>query len=659
MPLDQYDHLFSKVGNGPYVTYASYTKEEAMALRIGPYADSSRSIDVSRAPAKQDAAKENIRQKQIELRKSLKLIPFERLDQTQEFGNSGDAVPIVFCNRSDNKGGAWLSPLLIDSASDNFNQTFVYLISQGEATGFSNVDDFYIGKYNIADLSRQGLLQTSLSAFSTYTDDPTVCPISASDVSCSHNVFKILLDPLSPEVGSAVQFRSVDEYSTEARIKVKPIYPDGVASPTLMETYNIRVRRTNNLNGNTTTVGTITTSNVGATSALFTDTYSTGNYTHTFDVQSIAVAQTTKPAYILVEFRQENDFPFDVDRKASYADLTFLVVQGNLYDVRKQYSPPTELKQLHIFMENGIRVDKWRLNPSGPGLTYSYASSNKFGDLVLYFFQQSGKYPNAGNVQQVSYIDVATAAQFHDTYDILFNGVISSGTNFMSYAQSVAPMFLCAFFSSTGFFRLKPLLPLTSAGAINTGALTPKATFTDSDLTPDSTANTIIAGSLQKAYFSTEERQPIKLVISFRGIRKSGVERTKTAEVRYTDYPSSSPEEQYDMTEFCVRNQHATTFAKYVLATRRYSTHKITFQTAKNTYDGASPLLPTDLIAVQITRTNSEGDSRVETNHYLVDSIEYEQTGISTISATHFPLNGAGASIISNSIISGSFEVIV
>lgn len=629
-----------------------------MDLNIGPYADSARSIDVSRAPAKQDAAKEGIRQKQIELRKSLSLIPFEKLERSQEFGNSGDAVPIVFCRRVDNKGGVWISPPLIDSASVDFDQTFIYLVGQGEVTGFSNIDDFYIGKYNIADLNRQGLITTSLFAYSTYTDDPTVCPIALSSVSCNHNVFKLLLDPLDAEVGSVVQFRSVDDYSTEARIKVKPIYPDGASSPTLLETYNIRIRRTNNLTGTTTTVGTITTSNVGATSALFTDTYSTGSYTHTFDVQTIAVAQTTKPAYILIEFHQQNSFPFSVDRKASYTDLTFLVVEGNLYDVKREYSPPEDLKQLHIFMEDGLRVAKWRLNPSGPGFVYSFGSSNKFGDLVLYFFNKSGKYPNTVNVQQYSHSDVAITAQFHDVYNIFFNGVISNGTNFMSYAQSVAPMFLCAFFNSAGFFLLKPLLPLTSAGAINTGTLTVKETFSDNELNPDTITNSIIAGSLQKAYFSTEERQPVKLVISFRGIRKSGVERIKTADVRYTDYPSSVPEEQYDMTEFCTTNQHATLFAKYVLATRRYSTHKVTFQTARNTYD-SSFLQPTELIAVQLTRTNSEGDSRVEINHYLVDSIEYDQTGISTISATHFPLNETGASIISNSVISGSFEVIV
>lgn len=619
-----------------------------------------RTTDVARAPARQTAAPDNIRQKQIELDNSLKLLPYESLDRSQQFANSGDTVPIVFCRRLENgKGGAWVSPPLVDSACDNFDQTFLYLLSQDEIVStVSDLDDIYLGKYNLKDLDRQLLLKTTLAFNTVYTNDPTVCPISAYSVTCSHNVFKILLDPLSPEVGSAVQFRCVDDYSTEARIRVKPIYPDGVTSPTLMETYNIRIRRTSNTSGTTTTVGTITTNSTGATSALFTDTYSTGTYTHTFDVQSIAVAQTTKPAYILIEFRQENDFPYTVDRKASYTNLTFLAATGNLYDVRRQYSPPGDLKQLHVFVEEGIIVDKWRVNPSGPGLTYSFDSSNKVGDLFLYFFTQTGRWPNINNLQYYSLNDVAKAAQFHNNYDIFFNGVVSNATNFMSYAQSIAPMFLCAFYNQTGFFRLRPLLPLTSAGAVNTGTLTPVATFTDNQTGADAINNTIITGSYEKTFFSTEERQAVQLVISFRASRKSGMERTRTATIRYTDYAATVPEEQYDMTEFCTTKEHATMFAKYVLATRRYSTHKISFQTARNVWD-APEILPLDLIAIQLTRANSEGDSRVETNYYLADSFEYDQTGIVTVTATHFPLNESGASIISNSVMSGSFEVIV
>lgn len=630
-------------------------------IGVGGRASLVTSTDVSRAPAKQPATEDNVRQKQVELDKSLKLIPFEKLDRAQEFANSGDAMPIVFCRRGDNKGGAWVSPALVDTASVNFQQTFLYLVTQGPSGFVPSPSRIYIGKQCMVDLERQGLLQTPILLGTAHTYDPTDCPISGYDVSCSHSTFKLLLDPLSPEVGSAVQFRSVDDYSTGANIKVKPIYPDGTSSPTLMETYVIRVRRTDNTSGTTSSVGTITTSSTGATSAVLTDTYSTGSYTHTFDVQSIAVAQTVKPAYILIEFHQDNAFPYSVDRKASYENISFLLIKGNMYDVTHPYSPPSNLKQIHLFVEEGISVYKIRYDetyPTAKILISEFGPSNKFGDLLLYWFLNSKKFPYSVNSQVLSYDDIAFAAKFHDTYDIFFNGVISNSTNFMSYAQSTAPMFLCAFYSQTGFYRLRPLLPLTSAGAIDTSTLTPKETFSDNETAADTIDNTIIAGTYQKTYFSTEERTPIKIVVNFRKIRKTGIERTMTAQVRYTDYAANIPEEQYDMTEFCTTTTHALTFAKYVLATRRYSTHKITFQTARNVW-ASSELSPTQLIAVQLTRTNSAGDYVTETNHYLVDSLEYEQTGVVTISATHFPLNGSGASIISNSIATGSFEVIV
>lgn len=649
------DPRFSSFGPARQVT-ASYTYEEAKSLGITFNAP-----DVSRAPTNQEPNTET-RQKRIDLRKSLKLIPYEKLDEAQGYANAGDTMPIVFCNRADGNGGTWISPPLIDSAVQNFESTFVYLLSYGKMYApLGNLDYYYLGKNNLKDWERKGL-GTSLTIGTLYTDDPTVCPLSGYTVGCLHNVFKLILDPLSPELASAVQFRSIDDYSTEARIKVIPLYPEGVSPPTTLETYNIRVRRTNNNTGTTTTVGTITTSNDGTISALFTDTYSTGSYTHTFDIQSVAVAATEKPATILIEFRQENDFPDNLDRKASYANTSLLAVTGNLYNPNEALTAPNELKQLHVFIENGIWVDKWR-TASGTtdlssGYIYSNGSSRFFGDLLLYFFTESKKFTNVANIQVLLISDVATAALFHENYKMFFNGVVSASTNFMSYAQELAPMFLCAFFELAGSYALTPLLPITTAGLFDTGALTPKEIFNDTETTPGAIDNTIIAGTYKKTFFSADDRLPFQVIVSWRGIRKTGMETTKTATVRYSDYASDVAEVEYDMTEFCTTKEHAITFAKYLLATKRYSTHRISFQTARNVEDN-SLLQPLDLIKIELTRTNSEGDSRLEVEYYLVDSIEYDQVTLATITATHFPLNEGTASIISNSIVSGSFEVIV
>ena len=97
-------------------------------------------------------------------------------------------------------------------------------------------------------------------------------------------------------------------------------------------------------------------------------------------------------------------------------------------------------------------------------------------------------------------------------------------------------------------------------------------------------------------------------------------------------------------------------YAKYVLATRRYSRHMVSFQTGRNV--GTSDLSPFDLISISLSRVDSEGSNQTETEYYLVNSIEFDQTGLATIEASQFPLDGSGASIISNSILSGSFEVV-
>jgi hypothetical protein len=66
---------------------------------------------------------------------------------------------------------------------------------------------------------------------------------------------------------------------------------------------------------------------------------------------------------------------------------------------------------------------------------------------------------------------------------------------------------------------------------------------------------------------------------------------------------------------------------------------------------------PYDLITVTLNRVNSEGDNTTESDYYLVSSVTAGEDGIYEIEAEHFPVDGSNASIISNSIISGSFTI--
>ncbi len=144
-----------------YVASGSYTYEEARNLGIDI-----NKPDVSRAPTNQDPTTDT-RQKRIDLAKSLKLIPYERLDESQNYANSGDTMPIVFCKVVDNKGGTWVSPTLIDSASADFAQTFVYLVSSGELTIPSAKANYFLGK-NTTDQpmgSRGSIEQTGFAGY--------------------------------------------------------------------------------------------------------------------------------------------------------------------------------------------------------------------------------------------------------------------------------------------------------------------------------------------------------------------------------------------------------------------------------------------------------------------------------------------------------------
>lgn len=637
-----------------YVASGTYTKKELQA----------RGVDVSKIPSlnataaakkatEQPATPANTNQKRVDETKSLALIPFEALNKSQQYANPGDTMPIVFGRQADGKGGVWISPPLLDSSSDNFEHTFIYLLTHDRLKPTYTINEAYLGSRAIADISIAG----TLTANNAWTSSSAVCPIASYSPNCNHTNFNYLADSLGTSVGDIVRVRTVERYTTGVTIRVKPLYPAGVSSPTLMERYTLTVTRVNNATAAVTSVGTLTTNATGGITSI-SDTSTAGNYTYSIENTAIHTASTTKPAAILIEFRQSNTFPSSYDRTTSYTNVTLLAVEGNLYDLEQEYSSPAELKQLHMYIPDGIYVNKWRyvnnsLSNTG-GYTISYDSSNLFVDLIQFWFEQGGKFVNS-NFQWFRVYDIGRCSLFFNHYNIRCNIYLTTSANFISWAQTVAPMFLCTFYSYSGGYGLKPLLPLADDGQIRSGALVVSIAFTDQDLNADSLTGSIIAGTYRKTYASAYDSLPSQVVVTWRGQDSLNLETQRTTTVRYSDYPADAPEEAYDLSQFCTNADHAAIFAKYILANRRYSQHKISFQTGRNVTN--ADLEPLDVITVSLTRVTSEGDSRTETETYLVDSLEYDTAGLVTVTASQFPVNNAGASIISNSILSGSFVV--
>lgn len=578
---------------------------------------------------------------------SLKYLQFESLDKSQTFANAGDTMPVVFANRVNDAGGVWVSPPLIDYGSLQFQRTFVYLISDGQALGSgSGKSQTFIGRRALVE----GSATTSVSSRYNAVGN---CPISSFDITCNHTNFYVPIDSMGTSDGTKVSFRTSGGYATGVTIRAKPLHKT-LTTTSALDTYDLTVTRygPTGVDGAGTAVGTLTTTNSMAVSSI-SDSTSAGTYIYVIENDGINTAGTEDVETILLEIQQNNTWPESRDRSSSdaYQKLTLFIVEGNLYDIDKDYSDPDGLKQLHVFAETGVYADRWR--KSGASYTASFGPTDKFGDLLRWYFNNSNIFPD--NIVIFSVADQAAVAEFHDQYSMTFNGVIASGTNFLSWAQEIAPMFLCSFFDDAAFKRLRPLLPLNSDGTIKTAALSTVEAFDDTEPLEDTLSNAIISGSYSKVYTNSEESKPFSVVVSWRGQDEYGMETTRTTKVRYSDYSSDVPEEAFDMTTFATNNDHVSIFAKYVLATRRYSKHSVSFATPRNV-DG-SGLKPNDVISVSLNRVNSAGDNRTETDFYLVTSLTSGSDGIYEIEADHFPVDGSNASIISNSVVSGSFTV--
>lgn len=581
---------------------------------------------------------------------SLSYFQYENLDRGQVYANAGDTLPVVFCRRENNAGGVWVSLPLLDLGSLNFERTFIYALSQGQASPSLSTSKIFVGKDCISDISSSVYLITV-----AYSNNSAVCPISSFDITCDHSNFYAAIDSLSTSANSEVVFRTVDKYTTGFTVRAKPIHEPGNSGA--FTTYDLTVKRytLSGLAGPVTTVGTMTTSSAGLITSV-TDSPSADSYVYVIENNGVNTTGVD-PETILLEIQQNNTFPSSYDRTSSYTGITLLVVEGNVYDIRRAYSDPSNLKQLHVFCQDGISVDKWRKNPGGLGYLYSFGPSNKFADLVNWYTENSGNFPNAGTYQTTALVSVAQAAAFHDQYNMTYNGVISNTTNFLSWAQQISPMFLLGFYSWGDLYIMPTLIPTNDDGTINTNPLVPKESFDDTEAGIDRIANAIISGSYSKTYIETAKRKPFQVLVSWRSQNEYNMETSQTTSVRYSDYGENVPEETYDMTAFASNADHATIFAKYLLATRRYSTHTISFKTPRNVTT-SSFLEPYDIISLTLNRINSQGDSTVETDYYLVTSLSFDSDGIVSIEAEHFPVDANGASIITNSIVSGSFEVV-
>ena len=312
-------------------------------------------------------------------------------------------------------------------------------------------------------------------------------------------------------------------------------------------------------------------------------------------------------------------FPVGTDISGSpgtYADVTN-------YSVGIQYNPSSDRwkKKINIFIRGGMHVT--RLQDGAVG------SSSSFPDLFRWMLQRTSMVPDA-------LIDNDTLAQadlFCRVNGFTFNGIIDKGSNLGDLTTTWAKYFLLGESSKHGKRGLRPLLPVTSSGAINTGSITPAYVFDES---------LIVAGSFEVSYVSITDRLPFVCETLWRQQETYNFGIPRTSEVTFANI--SYPKETHDLSQFCTSETHAVKVAACILARRRYITHTCRFTALPG--DHGALLSPGDIIRVYLARQASASAASVHDFFYQIERMSINAQGQVGYDCSHFPIDSSQRSLI-------------
>lgn len=612
----------------------------------------------------------------VEVRK----LPPNKLDVEQRIASAGESLPIVFGKVESFFGGdlviggAWVAPSMIRTScqpkfdNDALNQLLdppsgqtgefifgsVFPVSQGKLVSQPNESQIYVGQQRLRTLTGIGDVDIYLDYknASFMAANPNFCPIELYGVSCSNDYLTWFEGSLTSST-TKINSRSGNTQGFGTRLLINTTGP---LANTIIE---FDVKFIDSVSGEQANVGPITAfASPKVNQNLFSSYNSSANWPIVTTSQNLSGAYTIEltlnfidPQFNIAEpadtntitdiqiaaFQSNTVFGFPVltavDTRG-YADISVMSIEGRLLDQENNQ------KQIYMYFEEGVEVTLYSQGASGGN--YAIGPSNKFIDLAFYLFSTYKQIEPTTDALYGSIIDDTDAKLLSDFNTELFalcNGVIDVSVNITQWISENANYFLLAFINVDGKYRFAPLLPIVSTGGLlggptlDLGAITPKFTFNET---------TILEGSYSKQYIAPYDRDDIIVSIVFRESTAKQVGRSKTIEVFYKDTALDAPREQFDLTDVCVSPTHALIFAVYQLSKRRNTTHSISFET----FLPDIKLIPTDVIAMSLTRKTTAGDDRTEVNLYQITEMSFAQNGLVSIVANEFKLNEAGSSIV-------------
>lgn len=640
--------------------------------------------------------KSNVADDSFVLDESLENIkkPNADLDVTQKIAKAGETVPIVFGKRANNIGGVWLQPSIIKAGTQSFVQKLLFVISQGEIISTPDKAKAFTGLNKITFTSNASSISLShiYNSAATLAANPNSCPINSAGLYCGNDIYSYLTELQKPsgdyferspdaakdyyairtkvfgsgDTSNIVFYVTQQVFDAETGANVTNAYSTFTGYP-VNQQYSVNQRYDSSTGRYTgTAVGTITDFfGLGNTllpplsgSQLAAYKQISGGrtnfvYKYTFvsldtqrDTQLPASTGTLDGQQIEYIVGTSTTIQNTSNNNSSFADITFLATSGNLYETPASGTFPTTTKQVYIFYEQGVKVDLYSAGLSGS--SYTQGASNQFIDLAMHLFKLYKKIDGNNTATIVAPVKVSNLqalSTFCTNNSFFFNGVISKAVNIVEFISKISPFFFLSFLSVGGKYEFSPILPINNSNQLETGAISPVMTFTETN---------IIQESFSKQYLSVEEKRNFVASCIYTNCIPTEVARRKTVSVKFTTTDLDAPTEQFDMSDFCTDPSHAILYAKYELSKRKHCTHTISFSTPLIT----TSLIPTNIIKLQTVRNNSVGDNRTEIEYYQITSITYDTNGISNIEASHFPLNNSNVSQITNEILTGSYTVL-
>lgn len=302
----------------------------------------------------------------------------------------------------------------------------------------------------------------------------------------------------------------------------------------------------------------------------------------------------------------------------SYEDMTTLYYEN-------YYAPGDDTwnRQVHVFIRNGIKVPRL--------IEGTVDSSNNMLDLAVYLIRKTSRVPEL-------LIDTAAmtlAARFTATNGFYWDGVINEASNLEDWMQRTAGFFLLRVSDKNGKKGFRSRLPINGDYTINTGVISWVYGFTEEHLLPD---------GFQIEYIPLSERKSICAQMIWRQQPPNDIGFIRTAEVRIDGEAVDGPYEQFDMSQFCTRENHAVKVGAYEVARRKYVTHSLRIRVKPDSFN--TTLVLGDIVRVQLRRETDPGLVSFHDYLYEVEKINKTVSGVVELDLIHFPIDSQGRSIL-------------